>query len=84
MLVVRIVAEFERQSISVLSSDKLFLVEKILNGFENVSPFTRHDKLFRSYILSIGLHNSNTSSLSVPTIYWYRIPSEAASDKIQL
>ena len=84
MLLVRIVAEFERQIIPVLNTGKLFVVENILNGLENVSPFTRHDKLFRSYILSIGSHNSNTSSLSIPTIYWYRIPSEATSDKIQL
>ena len=72
MLLVRIVAEFERQIISVPNTGKLFLAEEMLNGFENVSPFTRHDKLFRSYILSIGSHNSNTSSLSIPTIYWYR------------
>ena len=84
MLLVRIVAEFERQLISVLNTGKLFLTEKMLNGLENISPFTRHDKLFRSYILSIWSHNSTASSLSIPTIYWYRIPSEATSDKIQL
>ena len=84
MLLVKIVVEFERQIISVLNKGKLFLAEKMLNGLENVSPFIRHDKLFKSYILSIGSHNSNTSSLSIPTIYWYRIPSEATSDKIQL
>ena len=84
MFLVRIVAESELQLNLVLCSDKLFLAEKILSGLENVSPFTRHDKLFRSCILSIGSHNSNTSSLSIPTIYWYRIPSEATSDKIQL
>ena len=81
MLLVRTVEEFERQIISVLDTGKLFLVEKIFNGLENVSPFTCHDKLFKLYILSIGSHNSNTSSLSIPTIYWYRIPSEATSDK---
>ena len=81
MLLVRVVAEFERQNISVLNTGKVFLAEKIFNGLENVSPFTRHDKLFKSYILSIGSHNSNASSLSIPTIYWYRIPSEATSDK---
>ena len=84
MILVRIVAEFERQLISVLNTGKLFLAEKIFDGLENVSPFTCHDKLFRSYILSIGSHNSNTSSLSIPAIYWYRIPPEATSDKIQL
>ena len=84
MLLIRIVTEFETQLIAVLNTGKLFLSEKIFNGLENVSPFTRHDKLFKSYILSIGSHNSNTSSLSIPTIYWYRIPPEAASDKIQL
>ena len=83
MLLVRIVAEFERQLISVLNTGKLLLAEKMLNGLENVSPFTFHDKLFKSYILSIGSHNSNTSSLSIPTIYWYMIPSETTSDKIQ-
>ena len=84
MLLVRIVVEFERQIISVLNKGKLFLAEKMLNGLENGFPFTCHDKLFRSYILSIGSHNSTTSSLSIPTIYWYRILSEATSDKIQL
>ena len=48
MLLVRIVAEFERQLISVLNTGKLFLEEKIFNGLENVSPFTRHDKLLKS------------------------------------
>ena len=84
MLLVRIGTEFETQIISVLITGKLFLSEKMFNGFENVSPFTLHNKLFRSYILSIGSHNSNTPSLFIPTIYWYRVPSEATSDKIQL
>ena len=84
MLLVRIVAEFERQLISVLNTGRLFLEKNMLNGLENVFPFTRHDKLFRSYMLSIGSHNSTTSALSIPTIYWYRIPSEATSDQIQL
>ena len=81
MLLVRIVTEFEIQLISVLNTGKLFLAEKIFNGLENVSPFTRHDRLFKSYILSIWSHNSNTSSLSIPTIYWYRIPSKATSGR---